>query len=327
MELLAKSQSLEERAVQESQAAAEMKQQFQDILQRRLHLALHTPLSGLTAAEASVILQDLNQTADVTENWSPLAILRNSVLSEIDVLGKAESAFLTAQKADSQAQDVYRDTVQRRVQNVEELSAAIAHEDAARRAWVAAQEQVQNCRKALVDTTRALAQAEIHAKKSDYELELQQVQLERQAEKVRKVLKQKEQKVRQVKEQELWLQQQGDREQQPSRSKATQVQQHRQGPVMYNDNVILRDAEITAHQLQLDDAWYYEDDDSPERHQALQELRQEERLLQEASQRLELMAARLLSRAHKLRQRAQELDGTIYVNDPNDEGDYVEGME
>ena len=58
----------------------------------------------------------------------------------------------------------------------------------------------------------------------------------------------------------------------------------------------------------LDDAWYYQDDDSDERHAELQELRQEERLMQEASRRLEVMAARLLSRAHKLRQRAQELD-------------------
>ena len=277
--LVEKSQGLEKRAAQQSQEASAVKEQLEQVRERRLRLALHTPHSGLTSSEASILLEDLNQT--VADRLSPLdrAMLRHTVLEEIESLTRIEGSFVSAQKADTQAQDVYRDAVQERVKNVEALSQAIEEEDAARRAWVAAQERVQNSRKDLVDTTRALAQAEIQAKKSDYELELQQMQLDKQAEKVRKALVQKETQARQAKEQELLTQQ----DLQESRSD---------------------DASRTL----LDETWYYPDDDSPERIAELRELKDEEERLLEDLFRLDAMAARLMSRSGKLQQKAQDLE-------------------
>eukprot|EP00977_Amphora_coffeiformis_P021993 scaffold10159_cov129-Amphora_coffeaeformis.AAC.2 len=279
-----KAQVLEERAAMERAQAIEAAQQWEAVVRERRALALHTPQSGLTAQDASILLEDLNQTG-VTDRLSPLdrAMLRHTVWEEIQALQNQEAEFCAAQQADSAAQDFYRDAVQRRVRNVEHLSTAIEQEDAARRAWIAAQEAVQDARKSLVDTTRALAQAEIQAKKSDYELQCTTVDLEQQSERVRKALRHKQDQVRHVKQAQ-------DRQQ--------------QGPVL---DQMEEEGNVWDDTF---DYWEYNDDESPERYETLREMLAEERILQQASRQMELLSARLESRAQKLRLRAEELQNS-----------------
>ena len=272
-----KAQILEARAAAERDQAMEVLQQWETLVRERRALALHTPQSGLTAHDAAILLEDLNQTG-ITDRLSPLdrAMLRHTVWEEIQALQSHETEFCVAQQADSAAQDFYRDTVQRRVLNVEQLSVAIEQEDAARRAWIAAQEAVQDARKSLVDTTRALAQAEIQAKKSDYELQCTTVDLEQQSERVRKALRHKQDQVRHVK--------------------------HAQEQQFQNDM-----EHVNAYDENFDD-WEYNDDESPERYEILKDMLAEEQFLQQASHQMELLSARLESRAQKLRMRAEELE-------------------
>lgn len=287
-----KAEALERRAEWERRRAHDAARRSQALVRRRLALALHTPRSGLTAREATVLLEELqhqhgdDDDGDEDERPSPLdraMMMRrgHTVWDDIRTLRAHEGDFLTAQYADEGAQDVYRDTVQRRVAHVEALSRAIEREDAARRAWVRAQEDVQAARQDLVDTTRALAQVEIQARKSDYELQCTTVDLERQSERVRKALRQK-------------------RDQAAAR--------RRQPPPQQQD-----DYEGPAWEEGPPPATYYDDDfdddcDAPERHEALQEMRSEERMLQDTSRYMEDLATRLQSRAHKLRVRAQTME-------------------
>ena len=145
--------------------------------------------------------------------------------------------------------------------------------------------------------TRALAQAEIQAKKLDYELEGNQVQLERQAERVRKALLYKEQKIRQAKEQEF------------KAAQAKQARRQRRNRRGNNNGNDYMDTGVSENMdVLLNEVWYIEDNDSPQRYEELQTLRAEERMLQEASQRLESVAAMLLDKAARLRERALELE-------------------
>jgi len=257
MELLEKSQKLEERAMNEFEEAKKAKEDLQRVVERRLRMSLHTPGSGLSSAEANVILEDFSKTIpDDLSAWD-LVMLRRTVEFEIRELQNEESAFVEAQVADTKAQDNYQECVQNGLKAQQELTNAQIDEEAARIAYLAAQERVVKAKEDCDSTTQVLSQAESQVKKSDWEIEVRSVSLERQSEKVRQALKQKERQVRK----ELGM-----------------------------------------------DASPVPDKGGVSRLQELNDLRDEERLKAEASNRLQRMADRLQSRAQELRERAEELE-------------------
>ena len=257
MELLEKSEALEVRASQESKSAADAKLELQAVVERRLDMALHTPGSGLSAADALVILEHFNKTiADDLSPWDR-AMLRHTVEYEILELKKEEASFVKAQLADTTAQTNYRDCVQAKFKAEQNVIQAEKREVTAKKAWELAKERLIESKDMLSSSLLKLAQSESEVKKSDWEMEFRALTLERQAEKVRNALRHKQKQVR-------------------------------------------RELGIDTPDLAVND--------SAQRLQELEQLRNEERLMAETSARLELMAERLFERAHSLRERAQELD-------------------
>jgi curved DNA-binding protein CbpA len=263
LELFEEAQNLEDRAERESKEGQRLKEDLQTVVAKRLKVTLHTPRSGLTSAEAAVLLEDLNRTVVDRVNLMDRAMLKHTVLEEIDILRQVEGGYVQVQRQDTAAQDVYRERVQGRLEVVEYMTRMELEETEARQRLQEIQELLRKAKFDLDDRTRSLAQAEIQAKQFDFELQRLEVSLERQSEKVRQSLCHKEKQVRTAKE-----------------------------------------------RMNMPEAaeWYLEEDDSPERYQALKELSAEERLIQEESRRLEFMAARLSSRAKNLQLRAQELE-------------------
>lgn len=196
LELLEKSAALEERALQESSLAAKTKRELQAVMERRLDLALHTPGSGLSAADALVILEDFNKT--VTDDLTPWdrAMLRHTIEYEIQELKKEEGEFVKAQMIDTTAQTAYRQSVQAQFQAKQNLVSAEKAEIVAREAWEAAKDRLLECKELLSSSIQNLAQAESQVKKSDWEMEFRALTLERQAEKVRNALRHKQKQVR-----------------------------------------------------------------------------------------------------------------------------------
>lgn len=192
VELLEKSEEIEAQARKESALAAKTKQELQDIVERRLSMALHTPGSGLTAAEALIILEDFNSTiADDLSAWDR-AMLRHTVDYEIHDLQKVEASFVQAQKADTEAQLSYQNCLQVNFQANKNLVMAEKDEVRARTIWEVARDRLLEAKKNVTISLRELAQAEAQARKSDWEIEVRSLALEKQAEKVRIALRQKE---------------------------------------------------------------------------------------------------------------------------------------
>lgn len=196
LELLEKSEALEARALQESSLAAQTRRGLQAVMQRRLDMALHTPGSGLSAADALVILEDFNKTvADDLTAWDR-AMLRHTIEYEIQELKTEEREFVKAQTADSKAQTTYRESVQAKFQAQQNLVNAEKAEIIARAAWEAAKDRLLDSKDKLSSSIQNLAQAESQVKKSDWEMEFRALTLERQAEKVRNALRHKQKQVR-----------------------------------------------------------------------------------------------------------------------------------
>lgn len=122
--------------------------------------------------------------------------MQHTVEYEINALQKEEEAFLTAQKADTMAQESYQACIQARLKAKQALNEAEKKQEEARRLYEAAQAEAAEAKKSLGNTVRELAQSESQVKKSDWEIEIRSVSLERQSEKVRQALKQKEKQVR-----------------------------------------------------------------------------------------------------------------------------------
>lgn len=199
LELLEKSQTLAERAVQESQAAAAAEQELMEIAERRLTMALHTPGSGLTSAEARIVWEDFNQTVNDTLTTWDRALMKHTIDHEIEKLNKAEVAFVEMQELDSEAQQKYQINVQARLKSQKERASAEKAEKEAELALQKARQRVLDARHDLDDISRALASAEVTAKKVDYEMERRSLDLVKQSEKVRSALRVKEKQVCKVK--------------------------------------------------------------------------------------------------------------------------------
>mmetsp|Transcript_16265 Transcript_16265/g.21282 ORF Transcript_16265/g.21282 Transcript_16265/m.21282 type:complete len:498 (-) Transcript_16265:151-1644(-) len=257
LELLEKSQELENRAIQEYAQSVKAREELQSLVERRLTMSLHTPGSGLTSAEAYLVLEDFNKT--INDDLTPWdrAMMRHTVEFEIQELQAEETEFLKSQVADTQAQEAYQTCIQNRLKAKQNVNNAEKQEEEARLIYEAAQAVVMESKRNLTSAVRELAQAEAQVKRSDWEIEIRSVSLERQSEKIRQALKEKEKIVR--KERGLEDSTVGDR-------------------------------------------------GGSKRLQELNDLRNEERLLAEASSRLERMADRLKVRAEELRIRSEEVE-------------------
>jgi curved DNA-binding protein CbpA len=263
MELIEKAQELEGRAVLEYKEAVELQTKLKQMAEERLKLSLHTANSGITSAEAMIILEDFNRTAHKTmwdRTW-----LRSRVEDHVSELQMVEDCFMEAQRIDTRSQDAYRDSVRERLAANDALEYAERQEEAARVAYEQAQPRTLERRAALQNIDLTLYTAEAQAKKSSYEIERRSVDVENQSEKVRSALKHKE--------------------------KAS-VMLDRKNRTQTSPRLAIADS-VT-------------DQENEERLNRLEELRQEERLLADQSTQLEVKAARLLSRANKLKMRAQE---------------------
>jgi curved DNA-binding protein CbpA len=287
LELQEKAQWLEERAMEESEKAAEMENELQTVSERRLIMALHTPGSGLTSAEAWLLWQEFNQTVGDTLTAWDRALMRHTIEYEIDELKQCEAIFMDAQTQDSEAQLQYQICMQAKLQAKQELINADHAEVAARKELERAIQALATARSNVDEAAREMVHAEAYARKCDYEMERRSLSLVRQSEKVRNALRSKEKEC-------MKHQQHSD-----------DVQESEPG---YFNSQLFNSNEMREYGvIDLDDE-RLADQVSAERLKELKELRREERLLAQKSARLENKAARLLSRANKLRLRADELE-------------------
>ena len=195
MELMDKSERLKDRAMLESDKAAKTEKELEELAQRRLLMALHTPGSGLTAAEAAILWKDFRTTVkDHLTAWDR-AMLKHTVGHEISELKAAEDAFVESQQQDSQAQMQLKQTTQGRLKAKQALTDAEKAEAKARQALLEAEAELARARTAMDKAAEEVTYAEAFANKSDYELERRSLTLVKQSEKVRSALREKEKQV------------------------------------------------------------------------------------------------------------------------------------
>lgn len=198
MDLLEKSTELETQALGDHEEASKAKEALKEVVERRLRMSLHTPGSGLTSTEANVILEDFTQTIpDDLSAWD-LVMLKRTVEDEIKELQNEESAFVASQLADTEAQDRFQRCVQDRLKAEQDLRASKKAEHEAKLAYEQAQKRVETAQAVYALTSQQVHQAESQAKKSDWEIGVRSLSLERQSEKVRVALKHKERQVREA---------------------------------------------------------------------------------------------------------------------------------
>ena len=195
MEMMEKSQELEQRALEQYKQAVETQNELKDVVDQRLLLSLHTHRSGLTTNEAFLILEDFNRTVADSLTVLQRAMLRHTVEEEIRELQHAEDAFCRVQQVDSQAQEEYREIVRTRLVASDALEQAEQEEEAARIALQQAQQRVWERRSAMDTASREFVQIEARANKSSYDVERLSAVVENQSEKVRQALKHKEREV------------------------------------------------------------------------------------------------------------------------------------
>lgn len=274
VELLEQASTLEERADEKEQALRAILGDLRQRTRERLHMALHTPKSGLTASEALLVLrEEFNQTvanASVGSAssggglWQQL-LHSKSIHEEIDALQQLERGHQECLAEDLAVQADYQYHLEQQAKEQATLRRAKQAERDAMRALELAREQVTNASQALDAATYTVQQAEQYVKKSSYELERTSQTVEAQSEKVRKALWQKEREI---------LQKKG----------------------LKTTGTTIRDA--------------LNEEERIERLQKLQELRQQEEIMRESSRILQGNTERLRSRALKLQEKATQLDGS-----------------
>lgn len=195
MELLEKAQDLERRAAKEQSAAEQTMEKIRETHNRRVQLALHTPSSGLSSADAMAVLQEYNKTvADQLTLWGR-AMMKLTIEEEIVELEHAEKAFIEKQQEDQRAQQDYLKLVQERVRVKTDLVEAKKKELTLLRELEKAQEEVADNKAKLARLAMDLYAQEFQARRSSVEMEKRSQILRKQSEKVRKALIQKEKEV------------------------------------------------------------------------------------------------------------------------------------
>jgi hypothetical protein len=263
MELTEKSQNLQARALKGVQEAALLQEELQKLATKRLQMVLHTPASGLTSADAFLVLNDFNKTVsdlDELTVWDQV-MMKMTIPQEIQALQQCELTFVETQAIETQNQLEYQQIVLARLQAQTNLTTAIKKEEELRLALEKAQELVAESKTNVEVILRNFTAAEHVCRKSQHEKKRATTLMEKQSERVRAALRQKERDV---------LRQKG----------------------LTEDDTV---ADSTS------------EEESESRLQELLEIRREEQLLAERSARLEGVAARLMSRANKLKISAEEM--------------------
>lgn len=204
IELIEKSQELEQRAEQTRQEALLVDDTRKQITERRIHLSIHTPQSGLSSTDALSCMADMNETTRFDElTMMDRLLLRNTVQDEIENLQKAENEFLESQEADKAAQAEYQRVFQQQVKLQLDLKQAKAAEAEARLALQRAIEQVAETKASLgrVADSMSFAKAEVEA--SSTKMERKSHFLLTQSERVRRHLVRKEKTVHEMRGTEI----------------------------------------------------------------------------------------------------------------------------
>jgi hypothetical protein len=265
MELTEKSEGLVARAHKGAQEAALLQQELQKLATKRLQMVLHTPGSGLTSADAALVLEEFNNTVahlDMYQSsvWDQV-LMKREVGKEIQELQKCELGFVETLAIETQDQLEYQKNVLARLQAQSRVAAAVRKEKELRKALEEAEKDAVESKQALQVILRNFTVAEQVCRKSQHEKKRATRLMERQSERVRAGLRQKEREV---------LQHKG-----------------------------LTDADTVPDSVS--------EEEIEARLQELLEIRREEKLLVERSAHLEGVAARLLSRADKLKVSAEEM--------------------
>jgi curved DNA-binding protein CbpA len=263
MELTEKSENLIARAQKGAQEAAQLQQELQKLATKRLQMVLHTPGSGLTSADAALVLEDFNNTVsdvDQLSMWDQV-LMKQTVTKEIQELQKCEFGFVESQAVETQDQLQYQKNVLARLKAKSSLVAAEKREEELRKALEEAQKHVSESKQELDIVLRNFTVAEEVCRKSQHEKKRATRLMARQSEKVRAALRDKEREVLKLKG-------------------------------LTDDDTVADSASEFETEARL---------------QELLEIRREEERLVERSARLEGVAARLLSRANKLKVSAEEM--------------------
>jgi curved DNA-binding protein CbpA len=265
MELTEKSERLLARARQGAQEAADLQEESQKLATVRLQMVLHTPGSGLTSADAALVLEDFNNTVTNTDLYKLTmldhVLLKTTVSREIQELQKYELGFVETQAIETRDQREYQKNVLARLKAKSTVVAALKREEELRKELEEAQKHVAESKQALDVVFRNFTVAEQVCRKSQHEKKRATRLMERQSERVRAALRDKEREV---------LQHQG-----------------------------LTDDDTVADSVS--------EEEIEDRLHELFEIRREEKLLVERRARLEEVAAKLLSRANKLKVSAEEM--------------------
>jgi hypothetical protein len=266
MELTEKSESLIARAHKGAQESAALMVEVQQLNMKRLQMVLHTPGSGLTSADATTVLQDFNNTVTNTTDLDQLSMwdnlmMKNTVAQEIEELQMCELDFVEMLAVETADQLVYQKQVLLRLQAQSDLAAAEKTEEDLIQQLAKAQKQAAERKQALEMTLRNFTVAESVCRKSQHDKSRATRLMEKQSERVRAALREKERSVL-----------------------------HHKG---LTDDDAVPDS-VTEEECE-------------NRLQELLEIRREEKMLIERSARLEGVAARLLSRANKLKISAEEM--------------------
>ena len=313
LEWLERAEQLEQAAVEEYKKVVALQNELSRKIEERMKLSLHTTNSGMTSGEATVVLENFNQTLQHVSKsvWERANPLRLSAEQEIGSLRRLEGDFVQRQKTDAFAQAKYLAAIKERMTAKKVLNEAEKEEERARMVYEAAIVEAARKRQMFELVTIAEYELEQVAKKSSVDLEVMSEAVVRQSETVRHALRQKERTV-------YKHHQKGVMSVQPLKQHDNSFAAFAQRAGYEMSEAIMRDSsgipEFTQSMQQEPYSIIPDCSTKAENEARLAELeirRQEERALAEQVQEMEINAAKLLSRAKKLRIRAANAN-----NDP-----------
>ena len=199
MELVEKSEELEQRVSTTRQQASAILEQRQRLMERRIQLTLHTPQSGLTSTDALFCLSEFNKTTRLDElTMMDRLLLRNTVRDEIEQLRTLELEYVDSQRQDIVTQTEYQKQMQQQVKLQMDLKQAKTVEADARLALERAVAMVAATKSQLNQAVNDLALAKSQMEDTTSKLERKSHLLETQSERVRRHLMRKEKTVQEI---------------------------------------------------------------------------------------------------------------------------------
>lgn len=177
----------------ERDEAEKMKEEIDDLMQKRIQLTLHTPNAKLSSLEALMILDGLNIVDEVS--MLDTMRLRHRVSYEIEQLEQMESEIeMKKEKSEKIKVDVERE-MQALDQAQVNAAAALQAEERARKALEDAKALVSSTKNDVDQAKQALKATKEKKAQQKFDVERMMYGMERQQEKVRLALRRKEQAV------------------------------------------------------------------------------------------------------------------------------------